>query len=125
MNTNNNFGNITVDDATGRSLLNNTGDSCKNLNCHSLYYMKIGQIKSLIISSRWEVVLVKAGGVVRFLHIPGYPGFSLCCIDTSTRKGGGVALYISNKLRFSVVDPESFKKVMQNLFVHLPHGDVY
>lgn len=118
-NTNNNFDNIIIDDATFRSLLNKTGDTSSNLNCDSLNYMKTVEIRNLICGSRWEVVDFSETWWSSQVssHSVKIPEYSLCCSNRSTRKGGGVALYISNKLRSSVVDAESLNKVMGNLFV--------
>uniref|UniRef100_A0A1A9UIA8 Uncharacterized protein n=1 Tax=Glossina austeni TaxID=7395 RepID=A0A1A9UIA8_GLOAU len=83
--------------------------------------MKTVEIRNLISCSRWEVFGFSETSWSSQVssHSAKIPGYSLCSSNRSTKKDGGVALYISNKLRSSVVDAESLNKVMENLFVEV------
>lgn len=76
INTNNNLGNIISDSNTFCFLLNNTDDTCKigigHLNCRSLNYIKIDEIRYLSCGSGWKI-LVKSDGIIVFLQIRVIP----------------------------------------------------
>lgn len=122
---NNNMGPLISSSSYINSTLRSFSNQLKvsHLNCRSIT-PKLDELKLILKNNPLDIFSVSETWLSNVVsdRAVAMPGFKLCRNDRSSR-GGGVALYISNKLKYKYVFKISDSNACESLFVELYFGN--